>query len=124
MKITVEYLRHLCNQMVKQKVAPLPVYIAIIGNKKFMCPISSLPENIAPLPMEIVGSKFPVEVNIKRVGSVKMKTCPKCGYAVWLPKYKNAKYRCLMAETCGWRGRRPLLRAETPSYLNVNWLQL
>ena len=61
MKVTLEYLQTVCNQMAKAKVVPLPVYIAIIGDKKFMCPVSSLPEGLAPLPCEIVSAQFPVE---------------------------------------------------------------
>ena len=61
MKVTLEYLQTVCNQMAKAKVVPLPVYIAIIGDKKFMCPVSSLPEGLAPLPCEIVSAQFPIE---------------------------------------------------------------
>jgi hypothetical protein len=61
MKVTIKYLRNVCNQMAEAKVAPLPVYIIIIGDKKFMCPVSSLPYYLAPLPCEIVGDQFPVE---------------------------------------------------------------
>ena len=60
MKVTLEYLRDVC-KMAEKKVEPLSVYIVIIGDKKFMCPVSSLPEGLAPLPCEIVGAQFPVE---------------------------------------------------------------
>jgi hypothetical protein len=36
--------------------------------------------------------------------------CPKCGHGVWLPKYPNALYRCCMAQSCGWRGKRPSMQ--------------
>jgi hypothetical protein len=65
MKVTLEYLRKVCNQMVEMKVEPLSVYIAIIGDKKFMCPVSSLPDNLTPLPCEIVRAQFPVKVCAK-----------------------------------------------------------
>ena len=61
MKVTLDYLQEASKQMAEAKVEPLPVYIVIIGDKKFMCPVSSWPECIAPLPCEIVGTKFPVD---------------------------------------------------------------
>ena len=86
MKVTLEYLRKVCNQMAEAKVVPLPVYIAIIGDKKFMCPVSSLPDNLAPLPCEIIGAQFPVEAAIASVEGVRERAhnkpstpCPACG---------------------------------------------
>jgi hypothetical protein len=63
MKVNLEYLRDACNRMAETKIVPLPVYIVIIGDKKFMCPVSSLPEGLAPLPCEIIGAQFPVEAS-------------------------------------------------------------
>jgi len=93
MKVTLEYLRKVCNQMAEAKVAPLPVYIAIIGDKKYMCPVSSLPEGLAPLPCEIVGAQFSEEAGGTdtqhcHVASSEGDICPNCGAGnTWNKRY-------------------------------------
>jgi len=82
MKITHEYLKKMGDEMAKIKVKPLEVYIAIIGDRKFMIPLSTLPGNLAPLPCEIVNTEFPIEVKISedthalRFGFLNKKTRP------------------------------------------------
>lgn len=55
----VRTLRNYCRKMKHFKLEPMSVYIVIIGDRKFMCPVSSLPEELTPMPCEIIGSPLP-----------------------------------------------------------------
>jgi hypothetical protein len=57
MKITVAKLRKMVKYMVKQRIAPMEVYILCCGDKKFILPVSEL-----CAPCQIIGVQFPIEV--------------------------------------------------------------